>query len=511
MAPAILSLRRICKSFGPVRALVDVDVELRPGRVHALVGENGAGKSTLSKIIAGLQPADSGTMLLDAQPFQPRGRRDAEQQGIRIVTQELNLISTLSVAENIFFNDLPHWLGGIRYRRLRSATRQLLDQLGLDFIHPEDRVGHLTVGAQQLVEIAAGLSRRGRILILDEPTASLTARETELLFRQIELLKSRDVAIVYISHRMEELRQIADEVTILRDGRLVETQPMADLSTQQIVNRMVGRDLSHERLDRTLRPGTVAMRVEHLARGSRVADVSFEVHRGEILGFAGLVGSGRTETMRAIFGADPPERGRIYLDGSDRPARIRSPRDAVRQGIALLTENRKEEGLLLPWTVRGNSTLAAMRRVSRGGWIQGAHERREATELAQRLGVRCRDVEQSVAELSGGNQQKVVVAKWLFTDGRVLIFDEPTRGIDVGAKFELYQILAQLADRQKAVIMVSSDLKELMLVCDRIAVMSAGRLVATFRRGEFDEQSINAAAFSQYVSIPSPPQPSPHR
>ena len=479
---------------------MDVDWQVRPGQVHALVGENGAGKSTLSKIIAGLQPADCGEMLLDQRPYRPGGRGDAEQHGIRMVTQELNLISTLTVAENIYLNDLPHLLGAIRYRRLAKMARQLLRQLKLDTIDPTARVGDLSVGAQQLVEIAAGLSRPCRILILDEPTASLTDQETQLLFRQIELLRKNGVAIVHISHRMEELRQIADQVTILRDGRLVSTQPLETLSTREIVNRMVGRDLSHERLERSVSAGNIALRVERLSRGTRVVDVSFAVRRGEILGFAGLVGSGRTETMRALFGADPPDGGRIYRNGSDRPARIRSPRDAVRLGIALLTENRKEEGLLLPLSIRANSTLAALRRVSRWGWVAARVERHEARSLARQMAVRCRDVEQTVAELSGGNQQKVVVAKWLFTDGDVLIFDEPTRGIDVGAKFGLYQILARLADQRKAVIMVSSDLKELMLVCDRIAVMSAGRLVATFHRSEFEERAINAAAFSQYVA-----------
>ncbi|MBN1819012.1 MAG: sugar ABC transporter ATP-binding protein [Sedimentisphaerales bacterium] len=497
--PVILELRGIGKSFGPVRAVDAVVLRLQGGQVHALVGENGAGKSTLSKIMAGMLAPDGGQMMLDAKPYAPSNRNEAEQSGIRIVTQEFNLISTLTVAENIFFNDLPRSCGVIRYSTLNEKASRLLQQIGLDFIHPTSRAGDLPVGSQQLVEIASGLSRQCRLLILDEPTASLTDKETELLFSQIKALCRQGAAVVYISHRMEEIRRIADVVTILRDGRVVCTDTMDSLTTGEIVNRMVGRDWSDEYRRTTPETGPVALRVEHLSVGKKVRDISFVAHRGEILGFAGLMGAGRTEAMRAIFGADPIDSGRIYLHGSQRPSRIASPKDAVRHGIALLTENRKEEGLLLIKSIRSNCTLASMEKFSTAGYVRSAREKKHVGGLADRLRLRCWNTEQAAWELSGGNQQKLVVAKWLSTECDILIFDEPTRGIDVGAKFELYHLLSDLARRQKAILVVSSDLKELMLLCDRIAVMSAGRLVEVFDRKPFDEAAINRAAFREYV------------
>jgi len=499
----------IDKSFPGVQALSAVDFDLRAGEVHALVGENGAGKSTLMSIIAGVQKPDSGQMCLYEQQYEPKGRADAEAHGIRMVMQELHLISNLSVAENIFIGKLPNRFGIIDYDKLNGAAREIMEQVGLGDVDPDVPVRLLGVGQQQMVEIAAGLSRRCRILVLDEPTASLTDREIGLLFAQIRKLKAEDVGIIYISHRIEEVTRIADRVTVLRDGKVISTNPTSELGVSDIIRMMVGRDLEHEHLRDSRKAGTlhdlktgqVALRVVGLTIGEKVRDVSFEVRRGEILGVAGLMGSGRTETMRAVFGADRPDSGKIYLYGASEPLEIRTPRDAVRNGIALLTEDRKEQGLLSGLAVRVNISLARLRDVSRFGWMDIVEERSVADRYIAALGIRCSSNEQTVGELSGGNQQKVVIAKWLYRDCEVLIFDEPTRGIDVGAKFEIYHMLAEMAEKGKAVIVVSSDTKELMAVCDRIMVMSAGRLAATFGPSEWSQEGIMAAAFSQYVGV----------
>jgi len=499
----ILSVRGISKSFPGVQALSGVDFELRFGEVHALVGENGAGKSTLARIIAGVAAPDAGRMELLARQYKPSGRTDAEAHGVRIVMQELNLISTLTVAENVCIERLPSRLGFINYRKLNSTARAVMEKVGLGDIDPSTPVGLLGVGRQQMVEIAAGLSALGacRVLALDEPTASLTDSEIELLFTQIEKLKAAGVGIIYISHRIEEVMRIADRLTILRDGAVILTDSTDRLSIDQIVRAMVGRDLGHEHFrDAGKAAGEPALRVVGLNRGGKVRDVCFEVHRGEILGVAGLMGSGRTETMRAIFGADRADSGDIFLAGSNTPARIRSPRDAVRSGIALLTEDRKEQGLLAGLAVRANITLTRLKDLARLGWISNSKERTVAEHYVKALAVRCRSGEQNVGELSGGNQQKVVIAKWLYRDCDILIFDEPTRGIDVGAKFEIYRMLGKLADEEKAIVFVSSDLKELMAVCSRIMVMSAGRVAATFERGQWTQEKIMAAALSEYLN-----------
>jgi len=495
----ILETCGISKSFPGVRALCSVDFDLREAEVHALVGENGAGKSTLVNIIAGLQSPDSGRVLLDGKAYRPGGKANAEALGIKTVMQELHLISSLSVAENIFIEKLPNRFGFVAYDKLNRAAGEVMKRVGLGDVEPDVPVGRLGVGQQQMVEIAAGLSRRCRILALDEPTASLTDREIELLFAQIRKLKAEGVGIIYISHRIEEVIHIADRVTVLRDGKVVSTNPTAESSVNDIIFKMVGRDLEHENLRHGSKPGPVALRVAGLTVSGKVKNVSFEVHRGEILGVAGLMGSGRTETMRAVFGADRADSGRIYLYGAQEPAKIRTPRDAVRNGIALLTEDRKEQGLLLDLAVRKNISLARLGDVSRFGWMNPARERSVAGRYIELLSVRCSSAEQTVGELSGGNQQKVVIAKWMFRNCDILIFDEPTRGIDVGAKFEIYHMLADLAEKGKAIIFVSSDLKELMAICGRIMVMSAGRLAGTFGSRQWSREKIMSAAFSEYI------------
>jgi ribose transport system ATP-binding protein len=496
----LLTATGIDKAFPGVQALAQVAIDLREGEVHALVGENGAGKSTLARIIAGLETHDAGRMKLAGQLFRPKGRREAEALGVRTVMQELNLIPSLSVAENISIDRLPNRFSFIDYKELNKAARGVMAQVGLGQIDPSMPVGSLGVGQQQMVEIAAGLSRRCRVLVLDEPTASLTDSEVGLLFAQIDRLKAERVGIIYISHRIEEILRIADRVTVLRDGRVVGTRDTDGLSSDDVIRMMVGRDLCHESFATEAERGGPALRVVGLCRGDRVRDVSFEAYHGEILGVAGLMGSGRTETMRLVFGADPRDAGDVYLHGAEQPARIRTPSDAVRSGIALLTEDRKGQGLLLPLTVRANISIAHLDHVSTCGWIDPVREQAAARQYVDSLNIRCWSLEQTVGQLSGGNQQKVVIAKWLHRDCAILIFDEPTRGIDVGAKFEIYRMLAELARKGKAIIFVSSDLKELMAICSRIMVLSAGRVAGVFERGQWSEERIMSAAFSGYIT-----------
>lgn len=498
----LLQTRSLSKAYPGVQALSEVSLDVGVGEVHALVGENGAGKSTFARLVAGIEPPDSGTMTFRGRPYAPAGKKEAERAGVQIVMQELNLIPTLSVAENIFLHDMPARCGVVDYQRMNAAAAGLLAEVGLPDVPPRQPVGSLGVGPQQLVEIAAGLSQQCALLVLDEPTAALTESEIERLFDQIERLTHGGVGIIYISHRMEEIQRVADRISVLRNGELVATCHAAEADIDRVIRWMVGRDFDavHPPTDR--RPGDVVLRVEGLGRGRAVRDVSFELRAGEVLGFAGLMGSGRTETMRAVFGADVPDSGTVYLRGSDRPTRIRSPRDAVRHGIALLTENRKEQGLLLPLSVRVNATLATLKQLALpGGWVPRHRERTVTERLIELLDIRCRSTKQRAENLSGGNQQKLVIARWLQCNCDVLLFDEPTRGIDVGAKFEIYRLLNDLAAEGKGIVMVSSDLKELMAVCDRIAVMSAGRLVKTFRRGEWDQESVMAAALSEYRGV----------
>lgn len=486
--------------FGPVRVLHGVDLELHRGEIHALVGENGAGKSTLSRLLAGLLSPTGGRMELNGAPYAPRRKREAEQRGVRMVLQELNLIRTLSIAENLFLEDLPNTGGWIHRKKLDNLTRTALARVELGDLSPWTPVSALGIGQQQLVEIAAGLAQACALLILDEPTAPLTDPEIERLFARLRELKKQGTTILYISHRLEEIRRLADRITILRDGRRVGTWAVGELSMDDIVRHMVGRDLTTlpEPPRRSL--GKTALKVEGLQCGPAVRGVSFEVREGEIVGVAGLVGSGRTETLRAIFGADAPEQGAIYLHGEAKPARIKSPAEAVRQGLALLTEDRKEQGLLLPLPIRCNLTLASLSPLARHGWLSPRREEAPVQQWLGALQVRCQSAEQPVAELSGGNQQKVVLARWLMRDCRILMFDEPTRGIDVGARFEIYQWLQQLANQGKALLVVSSDLRELMMLSDRILVMSAGRIAGEFVRGQWTEDALMAAALSGYLN-----------
>ncbi|RKT27088.1 monosaccharide ABC transporter ATP-binding protein (CUT2 family) [Paraburkholderia sp. RAU2J] len=505
--PVVLSVSGIGKTYAePV--LADVSLSLRAGEVLALTGENGAGKSTLSKIIGGLVDPSAGTMRLAGDPYAPASRTEAEALGVRMVMQELNLLPTLSVAENLFLNRLPRAgafsFGWIDRRKLRENARHAMAQVGLDAIDPDTLVGELGIGHQQMVEIARNLIDDCRVLILDEPTAMLTAREVDLLFEQIDRLKSRGVALVYISHRLEELGRVAERIAVLRDGRLVHVDAMANLTSEQIVTWMVGRELG-ERIDLGVRNiGAPLLKVDRLARGKVVRDVSFEVRAGEIFGISGLIGAGRTELMRLIYGADPKDGGTVALAATPgappTPVRIDSPTDAVRAGIALITEDRKGEGLLLPQPIAANVSLGNIGSVARHGIVDAKRENALAKKQIDAMRIRSSGPAQIVGELSGGNQQKVVIGRWLARDCRVLLFDEPTRGIDVGAKFDIYGLMGALAREGRALVVVSSDLRELMLICDRIGVMSAGSMTGVFARDNWSQDALLAAAFAGYRS-----------
>ena len=499
---ALLTLSGIGKTYVQT-VLHDITLPLHAGQVLALTGENGAGKSTVSKIICGLEAASTGSMLLDGQPYQPTSRADAEAQGVRMVLQELNLIPTLSVAENLYLRQLPNRFGWINRRQLEQDARAQMARVGLTGIDPWTLVGELGIGHQQMIEIARNLIGDCRLLILDEPTAMLTHREVELLFLQIARLKSEGVALVYISHRLEELKRVADRIVVLRDGKLVCDDPIAGQSSADLVKLMVGRaaDADIDLGGRTL--GAPVLRVCELGRQGAVAATSFEIHGGEIVGIAGLIGSGRTELLRLIFGADRADQGAVFVGDATVAAPIRSPKDAVAAGIAMVTEDRKGQGLLLQQSIAHNTTLASLPTVSRAGWLDTAAEAVVATDFMQRLGIKARDAGQPVAELSGGNQQKVVMARWFYRDCPVMLFDEPTRGIDIGAKFDIYQLLVGLAREGKGLAIVSSDLRELMLICDRILVMSAGRVVDTFERTTWTQDALLAAAFSGYLAAPA--------
>ena len=515
----LLTIDAVGKDYSATTVLDGVTLALNAGEVLALTGENGAGKSTLSKIVCGLTPATRGGMRLAGQTFAPASRREAEQHGVRMVMQELGLVPTLTVAENLLLGRLPHRAGWLRRDVLHAAARTQLAKIGLESIDPATPVSQLGIGQQQMVEIARNLQDDTRILVLDEPTAMLTPRETTYLFDQIARLTARGVAIMYVSHRLEELRRIADRVAVLRDGRLVDVLPMAGLSEDDLVRRMVGRSVNDLEHRPRRAAGPVVMDVHGIGRGAAVQDVSLSLRAGEVFGVAGLVGSGRTELVRLLFGADRADRGSLTLHAPNFeskqalalsgqaqiatqtiakkvPRGFASPLAAIRAGIGLVTEDRKSQGLLLAQPIRVNATLSDLSAVSRGGWLQRALEHRLVQGFVRTLSIRCKSGEQPVGQLSGGNQQKVVFARWLHRPVRVLLLDEPTRGVDVGARAEIYAELDRMAGEGRALLMVSSDLRELMAMADRIGVMSAGRLVAVFERGQWSEQSLLAAAFS---------------
>ena len=506
-ATPLLQMRAIDKRFPGVHALDHVDLEVRAGEVHCLLGENGAGKSTLMKVLMGVYRADAGQILLDGQPVHIGHPHQALAHGITMVFQELNLVPVLSVAENVFLGIEPLLvgpLGVVDWRTLRRRTRETIERFGFP-LDPGTIVDRLSRAQQQLVEITKALVVQSRVVIMDEPTSSLSLEETEQLFGIIRRLRDAGVAIIYISHRLEELQEIGDRVTVMRDGKRIYTGEVATTDLKTMIRHMVGRELTDMYPKEPVPIGAERLRVEGLrARGGRVRDVSFSVRAGEIAGIAGLVGAGRTELAEAIFGVTPLEAGRIVVDGT--PRSFRSPHDAIAAGLGLLTEDRKRTGLLLNLPVTHNTTVAALGRLLRGFHLPLGEERRVTMDFVGRLSIRTPSVRQLTIRLSGGNQQKVVLAKWLFAQSQILIFDEPTLGIDVGAKVEVYRLLGELARQGAAILMISSDLPELLAMSDRILVMRRGELVAELDARQTDqEETLRYMALGADPDFAAPP------
>lgn len=484
-----LRARGVTKSFGGPPVLWAVDWELLPGEVHAVVGENGAGKSTLLKIVSGVHRPDSGEIALDGAPVLLDNPAVARTLGIALIFQEPTLFPDLSVAENIFTGHHPvgRPVPFVRWRAMREEARRLLDSIGAR-IDPDRRVGTLSVAEQQLVEIAVALSHKARYVLMDEPTASLTPREVERLFDVIRGLKARGAGIAFVNHRLDEVFAIADRITVLRDGVKVATWSVDEVDRDQVVRAMVGRELGQGLVREETVPGEAVLEVEDLGARGRFAGINFHVRRGEIVALAGLVGAGRTEVARAIFGVDPYDAGVVKLEG--KPVRFRSPKEALAAGVAYLPEDRQHEGLILPFSVAGNVSLAVLRELSRAGWLLRRRERALAQEQVRRLAVRTPGTDTPVQQLSGGNQQKVLVGKFLVTRPKVLILDEPTRGVDVGAKAEIHRLIGELAREGMAVLVISSDLPEVLALADRILVMSDGRLAGELDRARASEEAV---------------------
>ena len=488
----LLKLEHITKAFSGVTVLDDVHFEVRPGEVHALIGENGAGKSTLMKIVTGAYQADRGRIFWKDREVEIKNPREAHQLGISIVHQELMLVPQLSVGENIFLGRHParrvlfRW---VRWREIHEPAASLLRGLGHAF-DPKRLVGELSIAEQQLVEIARALAFRAELIIMDEPTSPLSEHETKRLFQTIAQLKARGVSVIYISHRLKEIYEVADRVTVLRDGRHITTKPVADTTLDELVRYMVGREIQEQFPDRPSRASEEeVLRVEGLTAPGKFYDITFTVHRGEIVGLAGLVGAGRTELVESLFGAGEREAGRIFLNSQ--PVAIQTPADAIRYGLALVADDRKAKGLVLGASVRFNVALVAQEQMARYGLFLNAKREKERTEqLARELRLKTPDVEQPVMYLSGGNQQKVVLAKWLSADSSLFILDEPTRGIDVGSKAEIYDLIRRLAERGKAILLVSSELDEILHLADRILVMHRGRITGELRREDATEERL---------------------
>jgi ribose transport system ATP-binding protein len=501
MTPTLLEVSGIAKRYGATAALDGVDFSVRAGEVHALVGENGAGKSTLMNVLSGAVRPDAGAMRVDGRPYAPASALDARRSGITLIHQELSLAPHLTVTENILLGaEVSRWgrWGWIDHAEARRRTLALLERLEHRDVDPDARVGDLPLPAQQVVEICRALAADARIVLMDEPTSRFQREDVERLFRLVRQLASRGIAVVYISHFLEEVREIADRYTVLRDGRTVDTGVLSAVTDEQIVARMVGREMT--RLFPERPPGTirdVVLSVTDLAAPPRLVHASFDLRRGEILGIAGLVGSGRTELVRALFGLGGPASGRIVVNGTTVDARRGRPATRLREGFGYVSEDRKGEGLTLPMSLADNLTVTRLAAFSRlGGWIDLTAQRDGARGWMGALGIRARSPDDAVRTLSGGNQQKVAIGRLLHQDAEILLLDEPTRGIDIGSKAQVYEIISRCAENGKAVLVVSSYLPELFELCDRIAVMNRGRLSPARPVAEWTPESVLEAAIT---------------
>lgn len=494
VSPDILRLTKVNKSFPGVKALTDVDFSLKKGEVHALVGENGAGKSTLMKILSGAYKKDSGTIEIDGKEVEIISPKHSETLGISIIYQELNLFRQMTVAENVFLGRCPKKYGFVQWKKMNCDAKALFDSFGIQ-MDVKAMVRSISLAQQQIVEIIKAVSIKAKAVIMDEPTSSLTLQETKVLFEIIRTLKARGVSVIFITHRLDEVYEICDRMTILRDGCYVGTRDVKDVSKNMMIAMMIGRELTQQYPVRNATIGDVVLEVKHLSDGGRrVKDVSFNARAGEVVGFAGLVGAGRTETMRMIFGADKKTSGEVLIDS--KTVKIRNPREAIADRIGFLTENRKEEGLFLKTSVRVNTVMVAPKKILRKGgmFFDFKKEKEAAEEYVKTLRTATPSINQRVMFLSGGNQQKVVLSKWLFSDSRIVIFDEPTRGIDVGAKYEIYEIINKLAAEGKVILVVSSDMEEIMGISDRILIMHEGEISGEVMKEDFSQSLITKYA-----------------
>ena len=494
MGEVILTMKDIDKSFPGVHALDHVNFEVKRGEVHALMGENGAGKSTLMKVLTGIYQKDSGSIVYKGQETEFHNTREAQDAGVVIVHQELNMVGDLTVAQNIFIGREPKKGFRIDDKKMIEDSKKLFQDLNIE-INPKEKMKNLTVGKQQMCEIAKAISHKAEVIIFDEPSAALTEKEIADLFEIIRDLRKKNLGIVYISHRMDEIKTITDRVTVMRDGGYVGTLITKDSTKEDIINMMVGRVIYEDPKQESAVSADVpvVLKVEHLNAGKMVQDVSFELRKGEILGFSGLMGAGRTETARALFGADPKQSGKISIMGKDgqlHEVTINSPQDAVKCGIGYLSEDRRRYGCVVQKSVTENTTLATMEEFTNGIFINKAKEKKVAEKYVNELATKTPTTDQLVVNLSGGNQQKVVIAKWLTRDSDILIFDEPTRGIDVGAKNEIYKLMNRLAAEGKSIIMISSEMTEVLRMSDRIIIMCEGKVTGCIDISEATQENI---------------------
>ena len=486
----ILSMEHIDKVFPGVKALSDVSLEVRRGEVHALMGENGAGKSTLMKVLYGIYPCDGGTITFDGTTVGTHTQHEALHMGIAMIHQEISLATNMSVAENIWVGRTPMTkLGLVDFKKLYAMTQEILDDVGLD-IDPKVKVRDLSVAQMQMVEVARAVSYNAKLIIMDEPTSSLSKKEIQVLYRIIRTLKSRQVSVIIITHKIDEVFEISDRITVLRDGHRTGDADIHSITEDDLIRMMVGRELTEMFPKQESEIGEVLLEVEHLSSAGVFEDVSFCVHRGEILGVSGLIGAGRTEIMKAVFGIDKKDSGTIRIGGE--PVNIRSPRDAIAHGIAMVTEDRKMEGLSLVRSSKENMTIVNLNEYSRGGIVNSKAELSDVEKMIRMLAIKLSSPKQVVNSLSGGNQQKVIIAKWLLKKPKILIIDEPTRGIDVGAKSEIHRIISSLACQGMAVILVSSELPEILGMSDRVIVIHEGHLKGELTRQEATQEKIMA-------------------
>ncbi|MCM3290815.1 sugar ABC transporter ATP-binding protein [Paenibacillus sp. MER 180] len=487
-----IQMKGIHKAFGSNQVLSGVDFDLREGEVHALMGENGAGKSTLMNILTGLHARDKGTILIDGKETYFANPKEAERQGIAFIHQELNIWPDMTVVDNLFIGkEMSSTWGLLKSKEMKALAIEQFKRLSVD-IPLNIEAGQCSVGQQQMIEIAKALLTDTKVIIMDEPTSALTEREIQTLFEVIQSLKKEGVSIVYISHRMEEIFEICDRITVMRDGRTVDTKPIPETNFDEVVKKMVGRELTERYPARNPSPGEIVLEVEHATRKGSFEDVSFSVHQGEIVGFSGLMGSGRTEIMRALFGLDRLDQGEVRMFG--KKVEIRKPVDAVNHGIGFITEDRKDEGLVLDFSVRDNMVLPSISGFTKKGIISTQSEKLFVDALIKRLQIKTHSAETAAGNLSGGNQQKVVIAKWIGIGPKLLILDEPTRGVDVGAKREIYQLMNELTGHGVAIIMVSSELPEVLGMSDRIVVVHEGRITGELNKAEATQEKIMTLA-----------------